>query len=66
MKKSKFITAWISSFIGFNSLCRAKCGETKEEEKKKPEGDQKPDGDKNPGENKTPWRKYRSSKNPVR
>nr|WP_307925365.1 hypothetical protein [Mycoplasmopsis bovis] len=44
MKKSKFITALdqVASLASIPFDMQAKCGETKEEEKKKPEGDQKP------------------------
>nr|WP_308435778.1 variable surface lipoprotein [Mycoplasmopsis bovis] len=60
MKKSKFLLLGSVASLASIPFVAAKCGETKEEEKKKPEGDQKPGGDKNPGENKTPGRKYRS------
>ncbi|QQH49165.1 hypothetical protein HYD74_03820 [Mycoplasmopsis bovis] len=33
MKKSKFLLLGSVGFIGFNSLCSSKCGETKEEKK---------------------------------
>ncbi len=54
MKKSKFLLLGSVASLASIPFVAAKCGETKEEEKKKPEGDQKPGGDKNPGENKTP------------
>ncbi|QQH66193.1 variable surface lipoprotein [Mycoplasmopsis bovis] len=49
MKKSKFLLLGSVASLASIPFVAAKCGETKEEEKKKPEGDQKPGGDKNPG-----------------
>ncbi len=64
MKKSKFLLLGSVASLTSIPFVAAKCGETKEEEKKKPEGDQKPGGDKNPGENKTPGENTDQGKNP--
>ncbi len=64
MKKSKFLLLGSVASLASIPFVAAKCGETKEEEKKKPEGDQKPGGDKNPGENKTPGGNTDQGKNP--
>ncbi|MGN3817924.1 variable surface lipoprotein, partial [Mycoplasmopsis bovis] len=64
MKKSKFLLLGSVASLASIPFVAAKCGETKEEEKKKPEGDQKPGGDKNPGENKTPGENTDQGKNP--
>ncbi|WP_226088713.1 variable surface lipoprotein [Mycoplasmopsis bovis] len=53
-EKSKFLLLGSVASLASIPFVATKCGETKEEEKKKPEGDQKPGGDKNPGENKKP------------
>nr|WP_318029581.1 variable surface lipoprotein [Mycoplasmopsis bovis] len=49
MKKSKFLLLGSVASLASIPFVAAKCGETKEEEKKKPEVTQKPGGDKNPG-----------------
>ncbi len=64
MKKSKFLLLGSVASLASIPFVAAKCGETKEEEKKKSEGDKKPGGDKNPGENKTPGGNTDPGKNP--
>ncbi|WHO16834.1 variable surface lipoprotein [Mycoplasmopsis bovis] len=48
MKKSKFLLLGSVASLASIPFVAAKCGETKEEEKKKPEGDQKPGGNTDP------------------
>ncbi|WP_429999985.1 variable surface lipoprotein, partial [Mycoplasmopsis bovis] len=64
MKKSKFLLLGSVASLASIPFVAAKCGETKEEEKKKPEGDQKPGGDKNPGENTDQDKNPGGDKNP--
>ncbi len=70
MKKSKFLLLGSVASLASIPFVAAKCGETKEEEKKKPEEEKKPEpdknpgGDKNPGENKTPGENTDQGKNP--
>ncbi|MCA8842428.1 variable surface lipoprotein, partial [Mycoplasmopsis bovis] len=62
MKKSKFLLLGSVASLASIPFVAAKCGETKEEEKKKPEGDQKPGGNTDPGKN--PSENTEPGKNP--